>query len=61
MKYAILNWIDGSLEKYATEQEAVLNYHGQLAEHKRFKKENDADAGFDKMVIKILYQYNDID
>ncbi len=61
MEYAILNWIDGSLEKYATEQEAVLEYHRQIASHKKFKAERNAEAEFDKMIIKILYKYNDID
>lgn len=61
MRYAIFNWIDGSIDYYPTEQEAVFNYHGQLAEHKRFKKEEDSEAEFDKMVVKIIDKYNDVD
>ena len=60
MKYAIFNWIDASIEKFDNEQDAVLEFHRQKAEHLDTRKKYDADARFDKMVIKIYAEYNDI-
>ena len=61
MKYAILNWMDGSMVYYETKELAEIEFDKQLNEHKNTIKTTDKFDEFDKMVIEIINQHNSID
>jgi hypothetical protein len=61
MKYAILNWMDGSMTFFQTKDLAIDEFDRQLKEHKETVRYRDKFDEFDKMVIEIINQHNSID